>query len=230
METKGKLHPLSQVIHDCVAIFHDLGFQVASGPEIESQWYNFDALNVPKDHPARDMQDTFFIKDRLDYVMRTHGSNIQVRFMEENEPPLAVISPSKVYRNEATDATHEAQFYQLDCIAVGKDINLGHLKGTLLEFFKRYLGDDVEIRLRPGFFPFVEPGVEVDLKFKGKWLEVLGAGMVHPNVLKNAGVDPEKFQGFAFGMGLERIAMMKYNINDVRLFHHGDLRLHFALK
>jgi len=227
---KGELHPLSRVIQDCIAIFNDLGFSVASGPEIESEWYNFDALNVPQDHPARDMQDTFFIKDKPGHVMRTHGSNIQVRYMEKNEPPLAIISPSKVYRNEATDATHEAQFYQIDCIAVSEDINLSHLKGTLLEFFKRYLGEEVEIRLRPGFFPFVEPGVEVDLKFKGKWLEVLGAGMVHPNVLKNAGIDPEKYQGFAFGMGLERLAMMKYGINDVRHFHNGDLRTHFSLK
>ncbi len=234
-QAQGQLHPLSRVIQDCIAIFTDLGFSVASGPEIETQWYNFDALNVPKDHPARDMQDTFFVKGKFDeegrpLVMRTHGSNIQVRYMEQHQPPLAIISPSKVYRNEATDATHEAQFYQLDCIAVSEDIHLGHLKGTLLEFFKRYLGNDIEIRLRPGYFPFVEPGVEVDLKFKGKWLEVLGAGMVHPNVLRNAGIDPTKYQGFAFGMGIERLAMMKYNIPDVRLFHHGDLRTHFALK
>lgn len=230
-----KIHPLTQVINDCVAIFTDLGFTVADGPEIESQWYNFDALNVPLDHPARDMQDTFFVEGTADnqgrpYVMRTHGSNIQVRYMEQHEPPIAIISPSKVYRNEATDATHEAQFYQLDCLAVDKDINLGHLKGTLLEFFRRYLGQDVDIRLRPGYFPFVEPGVEVDLKFQGKWLEVLGAGMVHPNVLKNAGIDPTVYQGFAFGMGLERLAMMKYKIDDVRLFHTGDLRLHYSLK
>jgi len=229
-QDKGQLHPLSRVIQDCIAIFTDLGFSVASGPEIETEWYNFDALNVPKNHPARDMQDTFFVKRMEGYVMRTHGSNIQVRYMEESQPPLAIISPSKVYQNEATDATHEAQFYQLDCIAVSEDMHLGHLKGTLLEFFKRYLGEDIDIRLRPGYFPFVEPGVEVDLKFKGKWLEVLGAGMVHPNVLRNANIDPEKYRGFAFGMGLERLAMMKYNIPDVRMFHNGDLRTHFALK
>lgn len=230
MVNTGKLHPLSQVIHDCVAIFNDLGFQVASGPEIEDQWHNFDALNVPADHPARDMQDTFFIKGRPNHVMRTHTSNVQIRFMENNQPPLAIVVPGKVFRNEATDNTHEAQFHQIEGLMVGSDISLGHLKGTLLEFFKRYLGEEVEIRLRPGFFPFVEPGVEIDLKLKGKWIEVLGAGMVHPNVLKNSGIDPEKFQGFAFGMGIDRLAMMKYKIPDVRLFYNGDLRTHFALK
>ncbi len=228
-------HPLRRVMTDCIAIFTDLGFSVADGPEIETQWYNFDALNVPKDHPARDMQDTFFVKGSQDnegrpMVMRTHTSNTQIHHMQNNQPPLAIISAGKVFRNEATDATHEAQFYQIEGLAVSEDMHMGHLKGTLLEFFKRYLGEDMEIRLRPGYFPFVEPGVEVDLKFNGKWLEVLGAGMVHPNVLTNAGIDPKKFRGFAFGMGIERLAMMKYNINDVRSFHHGDLKTNYALK
>lgn len=234
-ESLSNQHPLRRVIADCIAIFSDLGFSVADGPEIETQWFNFDALNVPKDHPARDMQDTFFVKGKVDdegrpLVMRTHTSNTQIHYMQNHQPPLAIISAGKVFRNEATDATHEAQFYQIEGLAVSKDMTIGHLKGTLLEFFKQYLGSDVEIRLRPGYFPFVEPGVEVDLKFKGKWLEVLGAGMVHPNVLRNAGIDPTEFRGFAFGMGIERLAMMKYNMPDVRAFHHGDLRTNYSLK
>lgn len=223
-------HPISQITKECVGIFTELGFSVSLGPEIDTEWYNFDALNVPKDHPARDMQDTFFIKNKEGFVMRTHTSNTQIHHMQSNEPPFAVIAPGKVFRNEATDATHEAQFHQIEGLRVGKDINMSHLKGTLLEFLKRLYKTDIEIRLRPAYFPFVEPGVEVDLKFKGKWLEVLGAGMVHPNVLKNAGIDPNIYSGFAFGVGTERLAMMRYDISDIRLFHGGDLRLNFSIK
>lgn len=229
---KGHLHPLTVVMQDAVKIFGDLGFSVATGPEMEDGWHNFDALNVPKDHPARDMQDTLFIKKSADeeVVLRTHTSSVQIRFMEEfvkagKKPPFAIVAPGKVFRNEATDATHEIQFHQIEGLMVGENISMANLKGVLLEFFKRFLGEDVEIRLRPGYFPFVEPGVEVDLKFNGKWLEVLGAGMVHPNVLKSVGIDPEKYQGFAFGMGIDRMAMMKYNVPDVRMFYSGDLRV-----
>jgi len=222
---KGSLHPLTIVKNDVIKILTDLGFEVADGPEIDDQWHTFDGLNVPKDHPARDMQDTFFVDGQDDKVMRTHTSTVQMHYMENNKAPFAVISPGKVYRQEATDATHEAHFHQIDGIMVGKDINLGNLKAVLDIFLKKLLGDDIEIRFRPGYFPFVEPGVEVDLKFRGKWLEVLGAGMVHPNVLKNGGIDSGEFTGFAFGVGLDRLAMMKYDIPDVRMLYTGDLRV-----
>lgn len=224
----GHIHPISNAIAEINAIFHDMGFTFAEGPLIEDEWYNFDALNVPRDHPARDMQDTFFVKGEKEKVLRTHTSPVQVRYMEANEPPLRVIVPGRVFRNEATDATHEAQFYQLEGLAIDTDITLGHLKGTLEEFFSRYFGRDIKTRFRPGYFPFVEPGVEVDILYTStrgeKWLELLGAGMVHPNVLKAAKIDPDKYQGFAFGVGVERLLAVKYEIEDVRLFHQGDLR------
>jgi phenylalanyl-tRNA synthetase alpha chain len=227
---KGREHPLSIVINQAVKIFTDLGFEVAVGPELEDVWHNFDALNVPKDHPARDMQDTFFIKDKPGYVLRTHTSNTQIHFMEEfvkanKTLPLAIVVPGKVFRNEATDAGHEMQFYQLEGLMIGEEVNVANMKWVLLEFFKRFLGEDVEIRLRPSFFPFVEPGFEVDVKHNGKWMELLGAGMVHPNVLNNCGIDSKKYQGFAFGFGLDRVAMIKLSIPDIRLFYQGDLRL-----
>lgn len=226
---KGKEHPLSIIINEAVKIFTELGFEVATGPELEDEWHNFDALNFPKDHPARDMQDTFFIKDKSGYVLRTHTSNVQIHFMEKfskegKKPPFAIVVPGKVFRNEATDAGHEMQFYQLEGLMIGEDISVANMKWALLEFFKRFLGEDVEIRLRPSFFPFVEPGFEVDVKHNGKWMELLGAGMVHPNVLKNCGIDEKKYQGFAFGFGMDRLAIIKYNIPDIRLFYQGDLR------
>src|SRR5262249_17431749 len=204
-----------------------------------SEWYNFDALNVPKDHPARDMQDTFFIKDMPEHVLRTHTSPVQVRYMEAQlkkgvQPPYRIIAPGKVFRNEATDMTHEAEFFQIEGLAVGEDITMAHLKGTLERFFKElFKGAQVEIRFRPSFFPFTEPSVEVDMrlvgesapeKLRGKWIEMMGAGMVHPNVLKNAGVDPSKYRGWAFGMGLDRLALLRWSIDDVRLLHSADLR------
>ncbi len=216
-----------------------MGFTFAEGPLLESEWYNFDALNVPKDHPSRDMQDTFFIKDMPEHVLRTHTSPVQVRYMESQIkkgvlPPYRVIVPGKVFRNEATDMTHEAEFTQIEGLVVGEDISLAHLKGTLESFLKNmFKGAQVEIRFRPSFFPFVEPGVEVDMrlvgdtvpeKLKDKWIEMMGAGMVHPQVLKNVGVDPKKYQGFAFGMGLDRLAMLKWGIDDVRYMHSADLR------
>lgn len=237
-QPQGTLHPLTHITNDIVRIFNNLGFSVATGPEMEDEWHNFDALNVPKDHPARDMQDTFWIRGEQGKVLRTHTSPVQIRFMEEfvqsgkslDDHPIAIIVPGKVFRNEATDATHEAQFHQVEGLVVGKNISLAHLKGALLEFFKQFAGPEAEIRLRPSFFPFVEPGVEVDVKMTmkdgtEKWVEVLGAGMVHPSVLKNVGIDSEKYSGFAFGMGIERLAMLKYGVTDIRFFFQGDVRI-----
>ncbi len=225
---KGTLHPLTLVTEEIIAIFKKQGFSVATGPELEEEWYNFDALNVPKDHPARDMQDTFWIKDKPGYVLRTHTSPVQIRYMKAHTPPLAIIVPGKVFRNESTDATHEMQFHQVEGLVVGEGITVAHLKGVLLSFFKELFGDTTEIRLRPSFFPFVEPGFEVDVKVQKdgeeKWLEVCGAGMVHPNVFEAVGYDPKKVTGFAFGMGLDRLANVKFGITDVRLAYQGDLR------
>jgi len=228
---KGSLHPLTLTLNEAVSIFKDFGFSVESGQEMEDEWHNFDALNVPKDHPARDMQDTFFIKGEEGKVLRTHTSNTQIRFMENlvkggGKPPFAIVVPGKVFRNESTDSGHEMQFYQIECLMIGEDISVANMKGVLFEFFKRFFADDkVDIRLRPSFFPFVEPGFEVDLKKGEKWFELLGAGMVHPKVLENCGIDGKKYQGFAFGMGLDRLAMMKYKIPDIRLLYQGDLRI-----
>lgn len=238
-EQKGHIHPISSLIREANRIFFGMGFTFGEGPLVEDEWHNFDALNVPKDHPARDMQDTFFIKDEPGMVLRTHTSNVQIRYMEEQvkkgiQPPYRVIVPGKVFRNEATDMTHEAEFFQMEGLVVGPDITLAHLKGTLEEFFKQlFKGAGVEVRFRPSFFPFVEPGVEVDMrlvgaavpdKLRNKWIETMGAGMVHPNVLRNAGLDPKKYQGFAFGMGLDRLALLRWEIDDVRLMHSADLR------
>lgn len=225
-DQKGHLHPLTQIMNDIFVIFREMGFDLAFGPEIETSENNFDALNVPKDHPARDMQDTFWLKDDPDKVLRTQTSAHQVPYMKKHGVPVRMISFGKVFRQEATDATHEAHFYQLEGLMVDEKgkVTLAHLKGVLETFIKKLFGDDVELRLRPGYFPFVEPGVEIDLKFKGEWLEVLGAGMVHPNVIKNAGLDPEKYAGFAFGVGVDRMMMMKHKIADVRLSYQGDLR------
>lgn len=228
-EIKGTLHPLTLVLEKIYAIFAKQGFSVATGPELEDEWHNFDALNVPKDHPARDMQDTFFIKGKPGFVMRTHTSPVQIRFMKENTPPFAIIAPGKVFRNESTDATHEMQFHQLEGLVVGENITVEHLKGALLSFFKEFFGEQTEIRLRPSFFPFVEPGFEVDVKVvkngETKWLEVCGAGMVHPSVLEAVGYDPKQVSGFAFGMGVDRLAIVQFEFNDIRALYQGDLRL-----
>ncbi len=236
---RGHLHPISSLIREANRIFFDMGFTFAEGPLLEDEKHNFDDLNVPKDHPARDMQDTFFIKDEPGMVLRTHTSPVQVRYMEERlakgiQPPYRVIVPGKVFRNEATDMTHEAEFFQIEGLVVGEDITLAHLRGTLEEFFKKlFKGAQVEVRFRPSFFPFTEPSVEVDMrlvgdtvpeKLRGRWIEMMGAGMVHPSVLRNAGVDPTKYQGFAFGMGLDRLALLRWAIDDVRNMHSADLR------
>lgn len=260
-EQKGHLHPLTQTIEEIRSIFSQIGFEVAMGPEIETEFYNFDALNVPGDHPARDMQDTFWLKSgaRLptgaklpkdnsgaSLLLRTHTSPVQIHYMEDHMkagqlPPYRIIVPGKVFRNEATDATHEAQFYQLEGLMVDKEVSMANLKGVLIYFFKKFFGEDVSLRFRPSFFPFTEPSAEVDIscfKCHGKeakqackvckgtgWIEVMGAGLVHPNVLKAAGVDPTEWKGFAFGGGIDRLIMLKYGVEDVRLFYSGDLRL-----
>jgi len=230
---KGHIHPISQIIRDMVRIFGDMGFSYREGPECESEYYNFDALNVPKDHPSRDMQDTFFIKDKPGFVLRTHTSPVQIRSMEKYGAPLRIIAPGKVFRNEATDATHEAQFYQLEGLMVDKGVSMAHLKGTLQRFFEEFFKGSVEIRFRPSFFPFVEPGVEVDMrvmsadapeKLRGRWIEIMGAGMVHPNVLRAGKINPEEYSGFAFGMGIDRLAMLYFGVDDIRHFYSGDLR------
>ena len=226
---KGREHPLSILATEAYGVFSELGFEIAMGPEIERDWYNFGVLNFPKDHPARDMQDTFWIKNEKEKVLRTHTTTVTARAFEqagkEGKLPSAFISIGKVFRNEATDITHEMQFFQIDGAMIGENISLANLKGVLTHFYKKMLGDEVEIEFRPSFFPFTEPSIEVFAKFKGKWLEMMGAGMLHPNVLKNVGLDPKKYQGFAFGGGLDRIAMIKWGIPDVRLFYQGDLRL-----
>ncbi len=225
----GHLHPITILIREIAAIFSEMGFEIADGPEIETEYYNFDALNVPKDHPARDMQDTFWIKGKAGEekkLLRTQTSAVQIRYMESHKPPFRIVVPAgKVFRNEATDATHEAQFHQLEALCVDRNVSLAHLKFTLENFFKKYFGDNVVIRFRPSYFPFVEPALEVDMKWRNKWLEVAGAGMVHPNVFKYVGVDSKEWKGFAFAFGLDRLLMLKYGIDDVRLLYSGDLRL-----
>ncbi len=229
MENTGKLHPLTLLTEEAYESFTELGFEVALDQELDTIDYNFDRLNVPKDHPARDMQDTFYIKGDKEKVLRTHVTNSTARSLERmaqsGMTEGAYISIGKVFRNESTDATHEMQFYQIDGFMVGENINLANMKAVLIEFYKKVLGENVEIEFRPSFFPFTEPSVEVHAKFNGKWLEMMGGGMLHPNVLRMAGLDPERVQGFAFGGGLDRIAMIRWNIPDVRLFYQGDLRL-----
>lgn len=230
----GHQHPLTSMIAEINAIFSEIGFVFAEGPEAETEHYNFDMLNVPKEHPSRDMQDTFWFKGKdvsEPMVLRTQTSPVQVRYMESHKPPVRIIVPGKVFRNESTDATHEAQFYQLEGLCVDKGIHLGHLKGTLEYFFSNFFSGKTEVRFRPSFFPFVEPGFEIDMKLlegdsklAGKWIEVMGAGMVHPNVLKGCNIDPAVYSGYAFGIGVDRLGVMKYGIEDIRDYYTGDLR------
>ena len=259
----GHLHPITSVIREIATIFNKIGFSVAQGPELEDEFHNFDALNVPPDHPARDMQDTFWVKtgaekfDSLDtelasaeatphspspslspkglarqtsqhLVLRTHTSSVQIRFMEsmkDKQQPFKIIIPGKVYRNEATDATHEAQFSQIEGLYVAEKVSMAELKGTLEHFFKEFLGPEAKIRFRASFFGFVEPGVEVDVWYKDRWMEMFGAGLVHPHVFRSAGWDPDKWQGFAFGGGVDRLVLTRYGIDDIRHLYSGDLRL-----
>ncbi len=230
----GHQHPLTKMIAEINDIFTKIGYTFATGPEMESAYFNFDRLNFPPDHPARDMQDTFWLRSEdvvEPTVMRTHTSPVQARYMDKHQPPVRIISPGKVFRNEATDATHEAQFYQFEGLCVDEGIHLGHLKGVIEHFFSEFFTSETKVRFRPSFFPFVEPGVEVDMMILdgdgplvGKWLEVMGAGMVHPNVLRDSGIDPERYTGFAFGVGIDRLAVIRYGIPDVRESYTGDLR------
>lgn len=255
--SRGSIHPLQRIIRDSVDIFTGLGFAVVLGPEVETEWYNFDALNVPEDHPARDLWDTFWLhhnerkrknekgkttrqSGRL--LMRTHTSPVQIRYMETHQPPFRIIVPGKVFRYEATDASHDIEFFQLEGLLVGGEVSVAHLKSTVELFFQQLFGVPLALRLRPSFFPFTEPSFEFDIScFRciGKkarvredcalcggtrWLEIGGAGMVHPNVFRAAHLDPRQWRGFAFGMGLDRIAMMKYKIPDIRLFHSSNLK------
>ena len=232
----GSRHPLSIVKNEIVEIFARLGFTISEGPEIEDDWHNFSALNLPEEHPARDMQDTFFIQRDPDYLLRTHTSSVQVRFMEKNQAPIRTLSPGRVFRNEAISARAHCIFHQIEGLYVDENVSFADLKQTLLHFAQEFFGKETQIRLRPSYFPFTEPSAEVDISCnicKGKgcnickytgWVEILGCGMVDPNVLKNCGIDPEKYTGFAFGMGIERITMLKYQIKDLRLFFENDLR------
>lgn len=226
---RGHLHPLSRIVKEITDIFELMNFEVSEGPELETEYYNFDALNVPKDHPARDLWNTFWIKESRSsrLLLSTHTSPNEVRYMETHQPPVRVVVPGRCFRYEATDATHDVQFYQLEGLMLGENITLANLKGIVEIFFRKlFKNKNLKARFRPSYFPFVEPGVEVDIKLskKGEWLEIAGAGMTHPQVIKNMGLNPLKWQGFAFGMGLDRLAMLKYKINDIRLFYSGDLR------
>ncbi len=232
-ELTGTLHPITQVMEEITSIFFGLGFQVEEGPEIETDYYNFEALNIPKDHPARDMQDTFYIEDET--VLRTHTSPVQIHVMENREPPLRIIAPGKVYRCDS-DVSHTPMFHQIEGLMVDEGVSFSHLKGIMNIFLQEVFGKDTKIRFRPSFFPFTCPSAEVDIQCvmcSGKgcrvcsqtgWLEILGAGMVDPAVFKSVGYDSEKWTGFAFGLGIERIAMLKFGINDIRLFFENDLR------
>ncbi len=229
----GRLHPITQVMDEICAVFKSMGFSIAEGPEVEEDFYNFEALNIPPNHPARDMQDTFYIDDKV--LLRTHTSPIQIRTMKSKKPPIRIVAPGKVYRCDS-DVTHTPMFHQVEGLMVDKDVSFSQLKGTLTQFIHKIFDPQTKVRFRPSYFPFTEPSAEVDIQCvncRGKgcrvcgytgWLEVLGAGMVHPAVFRNVGYDPNELTGFAFGLGVERIAMLKYSIDDIRLFYDNDIR------
>lgn len=230
---RGTLHPVTQVREEICRIFEGLGFSVVEGPEVELDYYNFEALNIPKNHPARDMQDTFYIEENI--VLRTHTSPVQVRIMEKTKPPVRILSPGRVYRRDS-DISHTPMFHQIEGLLVDRGVTFGDLKGVLTMFLKQVFGEETALRFRPSFFPFTEPSAEVDIRCvmcggrgcrvccSSGWVEILGSGMVDPEVFKNVGYDPEEFTGFAFGLGLERIAMLKFGISDIRLFFENDMR------
>jgi len=232
----GHLHPVTQVMEEICAIFMQMGFSVVEGPEIETEYNNFTGLNIPLEHPSRDVFDTFYLKGKERLLLRSHTSPVQIRVMKSRKPPLAVVVPGRVYRPDAVDASHSFMFHQIEGFMVDENIRFSDLKGALKVFAKAVFGKDIKMRFRPHFFPFTEPSAEVDISCiicKGKgcsvctkkgWLEILGSGMIHPNVFKHVGYDPKKYTGFAFGMGIERIAMLKYGIDDIRLFFENDLR------
>ncbi len=218
---QGRIHPLNGIIDRALDIFVGLGYTVASGPEMETDYYNFEALNTPPDHPARDMQDTFYLPDGN--LLRTHTSSVQIRYMEQHKPPIRIVAPGRVYRRDTVDATHAAVFHQIELLAIEENLRFTDLKGTITEFLRQMFGD-LPVRFRASYFPFTEPSAEVDLQWQGKWLEVLGCGMVDPNVLKAVGYDPEKYTGFAAGFGVERFAMVLHQIDDIRRVYASDLR------
>jgi len=228
---KGHLHLIPEFIRNVEEVFGRMGFDTAYGPEMETEDYNFNLLNIPEEHPARDSQDTFWMKDVPNTVLRTHTSPVQIRYMQEHKPPFRMICPGKVYRKDS-DATHSPMFHQFEGMMIGKDISLANMKAVMITAIKELISQDAEFRFRTGFFPFVEPGLEVDMRWQGddsnsregKWLEIVGCGMVHPNVLKNVGIDPKEWQGFAFGFGIERMIMIKHQIPDLRSLYQGDLR------
>lgn len=232
----GSRHPISIIRNEIVDIFKGIGFSISTGPEIEDDWHNFSALNLPEDHPARDMQDTFFVQTNPDMLLRTHTSSVQIRHMENNQPPIRTLSPGRVYRNESISSRAHCIFHQVEGLYVDENVSFADLKQTLLYFAKEMFGENTEIRLRPSYFPFTEPSAEVDVSCnlcdksgcsvckKTGYLEILGCGMVDPNVLENCNIDSKKYTGFAFGMGIERIAMLKYGINDLRMFFQNDVR------
>lgn len=234
--TVGNLHPLTLTRNRIIEIFERLGFNVADGPEIEDDWHNFSALNFPENHPAREMQDTFFVEKNPDLLLRTHTSNVQVRLMKDQKPPIRAIMPGRVYRNEAISARAHCFFHQVEVLYVDNNVGFADLKQTLYHFAKEMYGKDIKIRFRPSFFPFTEPSAEIDISClicKGDgcnvckhtgWVEIAGSGMVHPNVLKNCGIDPEEYTGFAVGMGIERVTMLRYQVNDLRLYSENDIR------
>jgi phenylalanyl-tRNA synthetase alpha chain len=218
----GGLHPITRTLERIEHLFHSLGFAVSSGPEIEHDFYNFTALNIPENHPARAMHDTFYIDP--EHVLRTHTSPVQIRYMEDHQPPLKIISPGRVYRVDS-DATHSPMFHQVEGLWVDEHVSFANLKGVVQDFLQRFFEqDDLQVRFRPSFFPFTEPSAEMDMSWKGGWLEIGGCGMVHPNVLKHVHIDSEKYLGFAFGLGVERLAMLRYGVNDLRQFYESDLR------
>jgi phenylalanyl-tRNA synthetase alpha chain len=219
----GGLHPVTRTLARIEALFHSIGFEVADGPEIESDYHNFTALNQPENHPARSMHDTFYLDDGK-HLLRTHTSPIQIRYMEAHQPPIKIIAPGRVYRVDS-DATHSPMFHQIEGLWVDEHVSFADLKGVVVDFLRRFFErDDLKVRFRPSFFPFTEPSAEIDMSFGDGWLELGGCGMVHPNVLRNVNIDSEKYQGFAFGLGPDRLAMLRYGVNDLRLFFENDLR------
>jgi len=221
-QSRGGLHPVTLTLQRIERLFHSIGFEVATGPEIETDYYNFTALNIPENHPARAMHDTFYVDDNN--VLRTHTSPVQVHYMENKEPPLKIIAPGRVYRVDS-DATHSPMFHQVEGLWVDENISFANLKGVVQDFLQKFFErDDLTVRFRPSFFPFTEPSAEMDMSWNGGWLEIGGCGMVHPEVFKHVGIDSEKYRGFAFGLGVERLAMLRYGVNDLRHFFNNDLR------
>jgi len=218
----GGLHPITRTLERIEGFFSQVGFEVATGPEVETDYHNFEALNIPGHHPARAMQDTFYFADGT--LLRTHTSPVQIRVMSDGQPPIRIIAPGRVYRCDAPDMTHAPMFHQVEGLMVGEDVSFAHLKGMVMDFLRHFFEVDLEVRFRPSYFPFTEPSAEVDIRGQSGWLEVMGCGMVHPQVLENVNIDSERYTGFAFGMGAERLAQLRYGINDLRLFFDNDLR------